>query len=221
MAFAELLQSRLRWRPARRPAGEADLCVALNSGETTNPQRPMEHLLGTSRANSLPRLFQKLQTGLGKTLQGSSCKALWLSAWSHSDAFEDCDWRMAIEALGNVFFWSQQGPADGLRSGRISTLVTDCLVLGSNFISGGRAQSNPLWLAANMQTGWNGEQTCRALLLAENGCYDTPVNYLCDRLQSYYEWPRDQVLAMSAKKAYSKLMSANGKIRRIFTTDIE
>ncbi|GMI37380.1 hypothetical protein TrCOL_g12205 [Triparma columacea] len=193
--------------------GAADIVVAVNSGETTKGERPGDHIDNKRSGNPLPRLlalaFNKLESG--SVTMENSVRTGWTSEKCTLDSVEAAKKRLLVEALFNILLGTQQAPSDEWRKDH--ERVVGVFVLGTNVISGGASERDPLRAASQMQSGEQGEMTL--LELRTKPHLVVAVEYLIDRLGTLNvltQVTREDALKMTAKQAYSTYMQENGAI---------
>ena len=197
--------------------GAADIVVAVNSGETTKGERPGDHIDNKRSGNPLPRLlalaFNKLESG--SVTMENSVRTGWTSEKCTLDSVDAAKKRLLVEALFNILLGTQQAPSDKWRKDH--ERVEGVFVLGTNVISGGASERDPLRAASQMQSGEQGEMTL--LELRTKPHLVVAVEYLIDRLGTLNvltQVTREDALKMTAKQAYSTYMQENGKLYIFF-----
>ncbi|GMI33276.1 hypothetical protein TrCOL_g9450, partial [Triparma columacea] len=193
--------------------GAADIVVAVNSGETTKGERPGDHIDNKRSGNPLPRLlalaFNKLESG--SVTMENSVRTGWTSEKCTLDSVEAAKKRLLVEALFNILLGTQQAPSDEWRKDH--ERVEGVFVLGTNVISGGASERDPLRAASQMQSGEQGEMTLSELRTKPH--LVVAVEYLIDRLGTLNvltQVTREDALKMTAKQAYSTYCGENGKM---------
>ena len=196
--------------------GDKDIVVAVNSGETTKGERPGDHIDNKMSGNPLARLvalaFNTLQPE--SVTMENSVRTGWTSKECNLNSVDAAKKRLLVEALFNILLGTQQAPSDEWHK---EVRAKGVFVLGTNVISGGASERDPLRAASQMQSGEQGEMTLSELRIKPH--LVVAVEYLIDRLGTLKVLTpvtREDALKMTAKQAYSMYMQENGKLYIFF-----
>jgi hypothetical protein len=110
------------------------------------------------------------------------------------------------EIIFGIFLRSQPGPANELYGVDPNC---DLVCLGSNFQQPGPTPGNPYMSAMYLSCGEFGSHPLGTLM--KNQYHQRGAAYLVDCIISYYSMDLKDVLVMTAKEAYSRFCSHNGK----------
>ena len=186
--------------------GKGHLPVTLfNSGETTDPNRPLRHVLG--KANPLPRVLAEIMNNI-TTGSVTNAKSAFL-AFSHAPEKGSTKKRMVMEAILGAILNCQ--PQFAAKVFPPSGDMSDVVVAGLQYLSPGHQHGRLLFHVAALQADVeHGQKTLAALRGSTDHGLVRVADFMVDRLTKGGAVTQEVAAELTLKEAWSIFCSWNG-----------